>query len=635
VRSRPSDLAPGIPGSWLELVPLLCSVEVDEMILFKMRTWLVHNVSRVLACRNLLWFLVLSAPVIVFFGMMNTQPAYDPIIMMQMGDGFAKYGEFLHPYFLASDHGFMELHGGLDSNILVYSHHYPPLYPAYLGLFYKMFGFSLEITKVAAFTLYVFLLFVVYFTSNDLLRSREKALMVTALVGLNPWLIFYASRLYSEPLVIAFFTLTVWAILKGLKDERYLLLAGLFAGLGYLTKSSVGYFFILAGVCGFLWRFYYMRWEVFRNKYYLGAIAIFAAFVFSWALRNIMTFGWPNWETSNYVSYVTSNSLVHLDQFILVLVPKLIFLILLLLIFGLLFLPELRNSIRNWRDEENSGLWLAVFTVLLIGSMFSAAFYLTEETPILWADNFRYILCGYVPLIWLGMKYLRLGPEEKVNDTTADKSKNGSSKSRFGRLRALAVRLDGKPVRRAFMVVIILSVLLFLFIGEEEVSFLFFVGLCVNFGRRDPKRAITVFLVGLFIISANTGSIITPRYQTLEDDLRANLGEGDTVAYTSGLWPQTLYLLPLDCKIKMVPYNDSTSAAFVITRMDENLNNTNYSLFGTYYEDEYYYGYVRMTITSLVKNILGITKTSGESGYKLYIREVTKSHKIPSPIISP
>jgi len=578
--------------------------------------------SKILKWKFILWFCILSIPIIIFFGIMNSHPAYDALVYIYMGDGFAEYGEFLHPSFILHEPGFLPIKYGIDSTQLEYSHHFPPLYPAYLGVFYSLFGFSLTITKVAVYILYIILLFVVYFTTKDLFRSREKSLIVTALVGLNPWLIFYSSRLYSEAMVLILFTLVIWAIIKGTKDERYLLLAGLFAGLGYLTKSSVGYFFILAGLCGFIWRFYYMRWEVFKNKYYMGAIAIFLSFVAAWAFRNILRFGWPNWETSTFISYTTNYSLGHLDLFLPIFFIKIIFLMFLLLIYGIFLIPELIPSVKNWRDEENSGLWLAVFTVFLLGSIFAAAFYLVEGIPLLWDDNIRYVLLAYVPLLWLGMKYSSLNSSDtsksnsnaNINTSTEISEPEVSANKPYKKLNRKSI------LKIIFIGICVGGILLFYFIDVEEVSLLFALGLLANLIRRTPRRVLALFLIGLFIISANTGSIKLANYEKLENDLGANLKDGDTVAYTEELWPQTLYLLPIVYKINMVPYNKTTNATFIIADKDENLTDANYTLIGTYTDVEYYYGYLRMSIINMLRNMVGIYTPITEAGYKLYQR---------------
>src|SRR5207249_2886917 len=93
------------------------------------------------------------------------------------------------------------------------------------------------------------------------------------------------------------FTLTLLGILKSLQSEPYILVAGLGAGLAYLTRSSIGPFFVVAGLAGLAWRFHYQKWRALANGWYLGAIALFAAPVLWWANRNVTTFGgYPAWE---------------------------------------------------------------------------------------------------------------------------------------------------------------------------------------------------------------------------------------------------------------------------------------------------------------------------------------------------
>src|SRR5207247_2887141 len=83
---------------------------------------------------------------------------------------------------------------------------------------------------------------------------------------------------YAENLITLLFVVTVAAILKSLDRPRWILVAGVAAGLAYLTKSSVGPFFLVAGLAGFSWRFRFVRWAVFRDRAYLAAIGIFGAF---------------------------------------------------------------------------------------------------------------------------------------------------------------------------------------------------------------------------------------------------------------------------------------------------------------------------------------------------------------------
>jgi hypothetical protein len=48
-----------------------------------------------------------------------------------------------------------------------------------------------------------------------------------------------------------------------------------------------------------------------------------------------------------------------------------------------------------------SGLWLAVALVFVLGWFFAAAFWVTEQTNLLWADAIRYVMPAQIPLLWL------------------------------------------------------------------------------------------------------------------------------------------------------------------------------------------------------------------------------------------
>lgn len=217
---------------------------------------------------------------------------WDGAVYAYMGWSFSETGEFVLP--LASSM--------FAEDAPLYYRHFPPLYPAYLAVFYTLAGFSLEVTKTAAIAASLLLLAVAYLTTRDLF-GRRKALYALALVALDPIYLAGTWMTYSESLVGILFVLTMWAILKSLRRESYILLAGLFAGLGFLARSHIGYFFAIAGIAGIAWRFYHVRWRFLRDGWYLAAIGLFVGIVGAWSYRNVLRYGWPHWETSWYVSY--------------------------------------------------------------------------------------------------------------------------------------------------------------------------------------------------------------------------------------------------------------------------------------------------------------------------------------------
>ncbi|MCA1812592.1 MAG: glycosyltransferase family 39 protein [Halobacteriales archaeon] len=317
-----------------------------------------------------------------------------------MGDAFARSGSFVLPSGEWDDP-----HPGPGP-----SHHYPPLYPALLGAADALAGFSASTTHAASLLLSLAALGVVAWVLRDLLGPAAM-LVGAAVVALDPQLIWATGTAYSENLVLLLFALTMWGILRSLERPWLMVAAGLFAGLAYLARSSMGALFLLGGIAGLAWRFHYVRWQVLRDKPYVVAIAVFLAMVAAWAGRNVRAFGWPQWQTSSYVASlqtcivadVLGDCALHggpaAARFGLALLAKLPFFAAMLALWLVPFLPEARASLRRILDQRESGAWLAVALVLLLGWLAAAMFWAAEDSPLWWADNRRYVLIASVPLL--------------------------------------------------------------------------------------------------------------------------------------------------------------------------------------------------------------------------------------------
>src|SRR5688572_19373415 len=246
-----------------------------------------------------------------------------------------------------------------------YSHHYSPAYPIFLAPFIAIGGLSPWSIKLGS-TLSGLLFVPIAFWTTQNLYGRDKALLVSAAVSMDPVLIHAGSIGFSENLVAIFFTLTIWAILKSLQHERYVILAGLFAGLAYLSKSGIGWFFLIAGLAGFAWRFHYMRWRVFRNRHYLLAIVVFGSLVALWSVRNLLHF-WDGsalgllsaWQSSEPFARATGLAVSRPQDLAFILAARLPFYVALFLFIGVYWLGHLKRTFKR-SDEHSSGLWLAV-----------------------------------------------------------------------------------------------------------------------------------------------------------------------------------------------------------------------------------------------------------------------------------
>jgi 4-amino-4-deoxy-L-arabinose transferase-like glycosyltransferase len=282
------------------------------------------------------------------------------------------------------------------------SHHFPPAYGLYLGLFFTVFGFGLAQAKIASVVASLAMLAVVYFCTRDL-YGRRAAAVVGALVALDPFVLWVTGMGFSEPLSLLLFTLTMWAILKSLHDERFIVLAGMFAGAAYLCRSSMGAFFLLAGMGGFAWRVLHRGWRAtLTSKWYLLAIVVFGTIVGLWAWRNVALYGWPNWETSPGVRGLPRWVAEHPREMLQGLAVRIPLLTLVLAPFLLMLAPEARRSWKRWRDEHTSGLWLSILLVWILGVLFSAAYYSLgpSRDEALRLDTSRYAFVAIVPLAW-------------------------------------------------------------------------------------------------------------------------------------------------------------------------------------------------------------------------------------------
>ena len=158
-------------------------------------------------------------------------------------------------------------------------------------------------TQIADEIMFFLAILVVFYVTKSMYGSIP-AVITTALVTTVPIYVFAASRNYSEGVILIFYTLVVYFILESLKPqkENRIILAAVMAALGVLTKSSFGVFFILPVAAVFLWRFYYMRWKVFKNKNYIVAVLIYLGITSVWTARNIYQF----WDGSFWNLFAAS-----------------------------------------------------------------------------------------------------------------------------------------------------------------------------------------------------------------------------------------------------------------------------------------------------------------------------------------
>lgn len=290
-----------------------------------------------------------------------------------------------------------------------FSHHYGPLYPLFLVPFVAVGGLNPTTVKAAAFASGLLLMVTVYLTTRSLYGAR-KSVLATAAVSIDPVLVLTVRSGYSENFLTVLFVLTVWAILKSLTDPRFMVLAGLFAGLTYLTKGVMGWFFILGGLGGLAWRFHFMGWNVFKDRYYLAAIAIFGSFVLGWSGRNLAHFwdGKPEglltaWQSSEFFSLAAQRAAAAPADLLFILAVRVPLFVGLFLLSAGVWEKELRR-LPKISDEHYSGLWLAVGLTYLLAWIISGIFWTVERAPLYWIDIARYTVIAGPALLWIVLR---------------------------------------------------------------------------------------------------------------------------------------------------------------------------------------------------------------------------------------
>jgi len=392
------------------LFALYCVVGVVGMgmvFLLKKGTGILCASKGVLAASFLIAVIV-GACVFTYLNFSSTQDNY-----VWMNDGWA-YQQMAQSFLV--NHEFI-----IDGN---YTHHFGPVYPLYLSVFYVFLPPHVG-SQIAVELSFILSILVVFFITRKM-YGTTPALVTTGLVATLPTFIFATSRNYSEPFVLMLYTVTMYFILESLKPqkENRIVLAGLTAALGYLTKSSFGYFFIIAGLSGFLWRFYYMRWRVLKNKNYLLAITVFFALLLAWTARNLYRF-WNGTfldlfeasQQSDYMYRATAYTFtVNFGGFFIETLFFALFLGFFMLAYTWPFAENLKKSFKRIREERLSCLLVSVVLPLVIGLVTTSMYFNFEISwmPSFWVFYFpqqqvryflynlvRYCFIALVPLSWL------------------------------------------------------------------------------------------------------------------------------------------------------------------------------------------------------------------------------------------
>jgi 4-amino-4-deoxy-L-arabinose transferase-like glycosyltransferase len=169
-----------------------------------------------------------------------------------------------------------------------------PLYPLLLSTFASRDMAFFDKAKVASLVMGVFALVALFYAARDL-YGEPVAFLATGGVALNETMIRISSHVQCESTLMFFMLLSLYCMMKGLENGRYWLLAGVFAGLSYMTKGT-GLLLVPVFMSVTLM---IVGQKVLRSRHFWAFVAVFFLISSPLIVRNIQVYGAPTYEGVN------------------------------------------------------------------------------------------------------------------------------------------------------------------------------------------------------------------------------------------------------------------------------------------------------------------------------------------------
>ncbi len=315
-----------------------------------------------------------------------------------------------------------------------YSSHFPPLLSLLMAPFVYTIGFNSIALHTFELVVFAVAIVVIYRIGNHF--SPRVGRIAALLFILDP--IYYVIMMGTLGGVVTaiFLLLSLYCIIRGVRDHYWMIPAGLFAALTYLTKASTGYLLLIAGVIGLCWRFYYDRWAVFHNRGYIIGGTIFVATAAAWSYRNYVRLGypWTNIYTKRSIEHFFAHPSTSMPVFGIYLAVFLLWLALILLPV-LLSRRVLHRAARTRiftalkSNQAYSALVLFVLGTIVIGAMTGAALLAYEPWRyggrVFAREHIRYIaMIDPVVFIIIGLILTRLRSARRDTPQSEDGSQN-------------------------------------------------------------------------------------------------------------------------------------------------------------------------------------------------------------------
>lgn len=195
---------------------------------------------------------------------------------------------------------FIKEHGGASSFLhVLLSGEYQaavqkPLYPLLLSTFASNELVFLPRAQVLSLAMGLLVVVALFYICRDLCGDDVAYLGAGGLV-LNVTFLRVSSHVQCETTLMLFMLLSLFCMMKGTRDDRYWIGAGIFGGLAYLTKGT-GLILVPVFAVATLWIF---GPRVVQKPRFWGFFLLFALICSPLITRNMMLYGEPAYESAN------------------------------------------------------------------------------------------------------------------------------------------------------------------------------------------------------------------------------------------------------------------------------------------------------------------------------------------------
>ena len=214
--------------------------------------------------------LVAAALRVWWFRFVDTQPVTD----------FDWY--FERAVSIATGHGYA-VNGGATA-------YWPVGYPAFLGVFFKLFGASVGLAKTLNAVLVVCTIGLSWWLTKQLFQSRLVATLTALVLAIHPAFLAYSGILASEPLYTALTLLAIALLASAGPTKSRTLFAGLAFGCATLVRPQAIVIPAFVVACLALWD----ARELMKGRTLKALLMVYlgtAVVLFPWTVRNYRTFG--------------------------------------------------------------------------------------------------------------------------------------------------------------------------------------------------------------------------------------------------------------------------------------------------------------------------------------------------------